>query len=86
MLGAIVMTVRVVDPLPFTEGAEQVASKGKPLQAKLTVPVKPFCAAIVIMDIPEPPGLEIVMAPGFAEMLKSGAGFTVSVNVPDDDK
>jgi hypothetical protein len=72
--GAVVVTVNVVDPLPVTlPGLKlHVLSAGRPEHVKLTAPLKPFCAATVIVVLPDPPGLETVTSAGFAERVNSG--------------
>lgn len=51
------------------------------LAVRLTVPVKPFCAVTVIVDVPVAPAL-IVMLVGLAVIVKS---WTVNVTVADAD-
>nr|WP_239461407.1 hypothetical protein [Occallatibacter savannae] len=51
----------------------QEAPFGKPLQIKLTVELNPFSGVTLRVTLPLPPGL-IVMVPGDALNVKSGAG------------
>src|SRR6267143_4156770 len=73
------LTVSVEEPEPVTKGLlkEAVASEGNPDTLKLTVPEKPFTEETVTEK------LVLVVCTticeeGVAEMLKSGAGFTVT--------
>lgn len=74
MLGAVVIMVRVVLPLPVTEGGTklQVLSAGRPVHEKVTVPVNPFVAATESIAVPVCPGLDIVIVAGLNERLKFG--------------
>ena len=74
MLGAVVMIVRVVLPLPVTEAGMklQVLSAGRPAHEKVTVPVNPFVAATESIAVPVCPGLDIVIVAGLNERLKFG--------------
>jgi hypothetical protein len=62
----VVFTVRVavsLEPLTVTEGAmEQVifAVAGGGAQERVTVPLNPFTAATVTVEVPTPPGDAIV--------------------------
>jgi hypothetical protein len=77
-LFAVVVTVSVLftaPPLGVTEvGLKlQDASEGKPLHAKLTCELNPFCGVTVNVAIPLFPAT-IVSADGFTDTWKSGAG------------
>jgi hypothetical protein len=77
---AIVEIVSVEVPLPETDEGEnvQVAPTGRPLQLRLTVPVNPFRAPIVSVEVPELPAVTGMLV-GLAEKLKSGVVVTVMV-------
>jgi hypothetical protein len=74
MLGAVVIIVTVVLPLPVTEAGTklQVLSVGRSEHEKVTVPVNPFVAATVSIADPDCPGLDIVIASVLNERLKFG--------------
>src|SRR5215469_537339 len=77
------LTVRVEEPDPLTEpGLKLVVTREPcPLALRLTVPVNPFTAPIVIVDVPLVPLVNVMLA-GESEMVKSGVGaLTVSVTV-----
>ena len=69
MLGAVVIMVTVVLPLPVTEDGLklQKLSVGRSEHEKVTVPAKPFVAVTERVAEPCPPGLAIVTAAGVNE-------------------
>lgn len=73
-LGAVVVTVSIVVPLPVTVGMlkTHALSDGSPLQAKLVTPLKPLEPAMVSVVEADWPGLATLMGDGEAEMAKSG--------------
>ena len=75
-------TRNVVVPEPVTVvGVKLVVVRlGAPLAVKLTVPVKPFCGAMVTVYVAVPPR-EMVALAGVAEMVKLAGAVTTSVTV-----
>jgi len=73
-LAAVVVIVTVVLPFPVTEvGLKlQELSVGKLEHENVTVPLKPFVAFTDRDEVPEPPGLDIVIALSLNERLKFG--------------
>src|SRR5262245_42341603 len=57
---------------------EAVTPLGRPKAFKLTLPLKPFCGATVIVLVPLAPGAMLTLA-GEADSVKLGNGVTVSV-------
>ena len=55
---------------------EQVAPDGQPVTASPTLPLNPFNAVTVTVDVPVPPG-DSVRDTGLAEIEKSDGGLTV---------
>jgi hypothetical protein len=75
-----VETVSVLLPAPATEAGLKLplAPEGSPLTLNVTVPVKPFCAATVVVYVVELPATTDCDA-GVAEMVKSGEGGALDV-------
>ena len=77
-------TDRVEVPEPLTDvGLKDGVTRAPcPLTLRLTVPVNPFNAPTVIVDVPLVPRLTVMLV-GESDMLKSGFGgaFTTSVTV-----
>jgi hypothetical protein len=73
----VLLTVRVAvageEPVTFGDDGEtvqvRVAEVGE--QLRLTVPVNPYRGVMVIAEVPDPPGAEILMLDGLNETLKS---------------
>src|SRR5439155_16186222 len=61
-------------------GSVHVAPDGQPVTARFTLPLNPFNAVTVTVDVPDAPCTS-VSEDGLAEIEKSGAGFTVSDTV-----
>ena len=82
-LGAVVVTVSIVVPLPVTVGMlkTHALSDGSPLQEKLVTPLKPFEPAMVIVVEADWPGLVTLMSDGEADTTKSGTGAGVTVKL-----
>lgn len=78
------LTFKVEVPEPVTDvGVKLVVTRDPcPLTLRLTVPVKPFTAAMVTVILPDAPRLTVRVV-GDAEMVKfgAGAGFTTRVTV-----
>ena len=55
---------------------EQVAPAGQPVNARSTLPLNPYSAATVMVDVPVPT-CTTVIDDGLAETEKSGGGLTV---------
>ena len=77
-------TLRVDVPEPVTDvGLNVVVTREPcPLALRLTVPVKPFTAPMVMVEVPVVPRVTVMLV-GESEMVKSGTGaaFTTSVTV-----
>ena len=80
-LGAVVVTVSIVVPLPVTVGMlkTHALSEGSPLQEKLVTPLKPLEPAMVTVVIADWPGLVTLIGDGEAETAKSGWRVTLIV-------
>ena len=80
-LGAVVVTVSVVAPLPVTVGGIklQELSEGRPAQEKLVAPLNPFEPVTVSIVVPESPGLVTLIVAGAKEKVKSGCKLTLTV-------
>ena len=77
MCGPVVLTVMVANatlagPAPDRDVEEQVASVGKPVQAKLIAFVKLLEAMMPIAVVPDPPGVVIVTSVGLDTARKPG--------------
>jgi hypothetical protein len=69
---SVVVTAEV--PVTLTDGEEnvQVAPAGQPLVTlRFTVPVNPYRGVMVIAEVPDCPGAEMLTVVGFADTLKS---------------
>jgi len=78
----VVLAARSVSVLAEVDDAElqlAVTPAGNPEIEKLTLPLKPFIAVTVTVELPEPPG-KMFITPGTAESVKYGAN-TLSTNV-----
>jgi hypothetical protein len=86
-LGAVVLMVSIVVPLPATDGGTKlhVLSEGRPEQAKVVAPLKPFEPATLIVVVAGCPGLGTVIADGDAETVKSGFDETFTVMAGEVD-
>src|ERR1700678_474504 len=84
-LGAVVVTVSVVVPLPVTLPATQVLSDGNPEHENVVAPLNPFEPVTVSVIIADWPGLVTVIADGEAETAKSGCRPTFTVIADDVD-
>lgn len=73
-------TVSIEAPDPVTlvglNAAVRLASDAAAV--RLTTPENPLTAVTVIVEVPEPPAVKLIVV-GAAEMVKSGAGFTVKL-------
>jgi hypothetical protein len=79
----VVETVRVEFAVGDTGvGSEHVAPDGQPVTARPTLPLNPFTAVTVIVELPDPPWVSVSDV-GLREREKSGtgAGLTVSATV-----
>jgi hypothetical protein len=78
-------TVKVAVELPLPGATIGLGLKltvtpvGAPLEDKVTAELKAFSAAVVTVELPEPPAEALAL--GEAEMVKSGAGVTVTLTV-----
>jgi hypothetical protein len=81
MAAAVEVKVTALDPLPVTDGAEQVTLAGRSEQDIVTVPAKPLFAVTVTIAIAVPPGAVIVGGDaGFVrDRLKSTPSVEVAV-------
>ena len=80
---AVVLTVRVEFAVGVTGlGSAQVAPDGQPVTVSVTLPLNPFNAVAVIVEVPDPPWVR-VSDEGLRDNEKSGtgAGLTVSDTV-----
>jgi hypothetical protein len=80
---AVVETVRVEFAVGVTGlGSEQVAPDGHPVTVSVTLPLNPFNAVAVIVEVPDPPWVSVSDV-GLRDSEKSGtgAGLTVSPTV-----
>jgi hypothetical protein len=80
---ALTVSVEVGVPFGGTETVPGLKASVKPeigLADIITLPEKPFRLVIVIVEIPEALGKTLIEV-GFAEMVKSGGGSTVTVRV-----
>ena len=79
----VVLTVRVELAVGVTGlGSEQVAPEGHPVTARATLPLNPFIAVAVMVEVPDPPCVSVSDV-GLRDSEKSGtgAGLTVSATV-----
>jgi hypothetical protein len=96
VVGAVVLTVTTEVPEPFatelglSEHVGGRATTGVMPQDRFTVLLKPFIAAIVIVDVADPPAETVVGESAAAAIVKLAAAFTVRltdvlwVNDPED--
>ncbi len=81
-VGAVVVTVSVVEPLVVTEVGfmEQAAAVIEigTAHVKVTEPVNPLLGVSVIFEVPDCPGDRLLMLVGSADSEKSGGTLTVT--------
>ena len=74
LVPALVETVSVEFAVGVTGlGSEQVAPDGQPVTARATLPLNPFKAVAVIVEVPDPPWVSVSDV-GLADIEKSGTG------------
>jgi hypothetical protein len=83
-VAAVVRTVSVEVPEPVTElGANEHVgagvTAGAMLQARVTVPLKPFTGEIVTVAVADPPGAMVAGESAVAAMVKSGGAGLLKV-------
>jgi hypothetical protein len=70
----VVLTVRVEFAVGVTGlGSEQVARDGQPVTVSATLPLNPFNAVAVMVEVPDPPWVSVSDV-GLADIEKSGTG------------
>ena len=77
---ALAFTVIVLEVVPGFGLNAAVTPDGNPEAAKVTLPVNPFCGAIVIVLVPLPPRATVKLV-GEAESAKFGVALTVKLTV-----
>ena len=80
---AVVVTVSVEFAVGVTGlGSVQVAPDGQPVTARATLPLNPFNAVAVIVEVPDPPWVSVSdVGLRDSEKSETGAGLTVSATV-----